>query len=301
MNIHFSILLYDSNIFWLKIHLSSLFDNALRRYIFWSDKLNDSRGNGLTIEKLKTALVTGGATRIGAAMVRDLARHDFAVAIHSHTSTREAEALAAEIRAEGGKATVVSGDLTNMEDCARIVAAAARGIGPLGLLVNNASVFQGDSVTEFSSATFDLHFALHVKAPSVLIGDFARQLPEDRHGLVVNIIDQRVWKLRPDFYSYTLSKATLWTATKTLAQALAPRIRVNAIGPGPTLRNSRQTDEDFAAQVEGIILKAGPMLSEFGQTIRFLFDTPSITGQMIALDGGQHLAWQTPDVLENRE
>lgn len=234
-------------------------------------------------------------------MVRDLAHHDFAVAIHSHTSTAEAEALAAEIRADGGKAMVVSGDLTKMEDCARIVAAAIDGIGPLGLLVNNASVFQRDSVAEFSSETFDLHFALHVKAPSVLIGHFARQLPEERHGLVVNIIDQRVWKLRPDFYSYTLSKATLWTATKTLAQALAPRIRVNAIGPGPTLRNSRQTDEDFAEQVEGLILKAGPMLPEFGQTIRFLFDTPSITGQMIALDGGQHLAWRTPDVLENRE
>jgi NAD(P)-dependent dehydrogenase (short-subunit alcohol dehydrogenase family) len=286
---------------WLKIPLPWLFDKASHRYIFWSDILNDSRGSGLTTEKLKTALVTGGAARIGAAIVRDLARHDFAVAIHSHTSTAEAEALAKEIRAVGGKAAVVGGDLTSMDDCGRIVADAVAAIGPLGMLVNNASVFQGDSVVEFSSETFDLHFALHVKAPSVLISHFARQLPEDRHGLVVNIIDQRVWKLRPDFYSYTLSKATLWTATRTLAQALAPRIRVNAIGPGPTLRNSRQTDEDFAAQVEGLILKAAPMLSEFGQTIRFLFDTPSITGQMIALDGGQHLAWQTPDVLENRE
>jgi NAD(P)-dependent dehydrogenase (short-subunit alcohol dehydrogenase family) len=255
----------------------------------------------LTAEKLKTALVTGGAARIGAAIVRDLAAHDFAVAIHTNSSTEDAEALAAEIRQQGGRAAVVGGDLTRIEDCEQIVAAAAAAIGPLGLLVNNASAFQRDSITAFSADTFDLHFALHVKAPSLLIGQFARQLPEDRNGLVVNIIDQRVWKLRPDFYSYTLSKATLWTATRTLAQALAPRIRVNAIGPGPTLKNSRQTDEDFAAQVEGLILKAGPMLSEFGQTIRFLFETPSVTGQMIALDGGQHLAWQTPDVLENRE
>jgi NAD(P)-dependent dehydrogenase (short-subunit alcohol dehydrogenase family) len=212
-----------------------------------------------------------------------------------------AEALASEIRADGGRAAVIPGDLTDAADCDKVVQAASEAIGPLGLLVNNASVFLHDSITELSSDTFDLHFALHVKAPSILTAEFARQLPRDRHGLVVNIIDQRVWKLRPDFYSYTLSKATLWTATQTMAQALAPRIRVNAIGPGPTLKNSRQSAEDFAAQVEGLILKQGPMLTEFGQTIRFLFDTPSITGQMIALDGGQHLAWQTPDVLEIKE
>ena len=255
----------------------------------------------MTAGKLKTALITGGAARIGAAIVRDLARHDFAVAIHTNTSTEAAQALAAEIRTAGGRAEVVRGDLTRTEDCEEIVAAAAAAIGPVGLLINNASVFQRDSITEFSPETFERHFALHVKAPSILTGEFARLLPADRHGLVVNIIDQRVWKLRPDFYSYTLSKATLWSATQTMAQALAPRIRVNAIGPGPTLKNERQAEEDFARQVEGLILKAGPMLSEFGQTIRFLFDTPSITGQMLALDGGQHLAWQTPDVLEIRE
>jgi NAD(P)-dependent dehydrogenase (short-subunit alcohol dehydrogenase family) len=255
----------------------------------------------LTAEKLKSALITGGAVRIGAAIVRDLARHDFAVAIHTNSSVKEAEALAAEIKEQGGRAAVVRGDLTLQADCEKIVAASVAAIGPLGLLVNNASVFQRDSITEFSSPVFDLHFALHVKAPSTLTSHFTQQLPDESRGLVVNIIDQRVWKLRPDFYSYTLSKATLWTATQTLAQALAPRIRVNAIGPGPTLKNSRQAEEDFAAQVDGLILKAGPMLTEFGQTIRFLFDTPSITGQMIALDGGQHLAWQTPDVLEIEE
>jgi NAD(P)-dependent dehydrogenase (short-subunit alcohol dehydrogenase family) len=142
---------------------------------------------------------------------------------------------------------------------------------------------------------------VHVRAPSLLISRFAAQMPDDVQGLVVNIIDQRVWRLNPRFYSYTLSKAALWTATQTLAQALAPRIRVNAIGPGPTLKGSRQTEADFAAQIDGLILKAGPMLTEFGRTIRFLFDTPSITGQMIALDGGQHLAWQTPDVAEIME
>jgi len=236
-------------------------------------------------------LVTGGAARIGAAIVRDLASHDFAVAIHTHSSVSAAKALADEIVAAGGRAAVVTGDLTDAAACGRIVAAASAAIGPLGLLVNNASVFQEDSVTDFSPQSFDLHFAMHVKAPSMLISDFARQLPDGHQGLVVNMID----------HSYTLSKAALWTATQTLAQALAPAIRVNAIGPGPTLKGSRQSDADFAAQLDGLILKAGPALPEFGRTIRFLFDTPSITGQMLALDGGQHLGWQTPDVAEIKE
>jgi NAD(P)-dependent dehydrogenase (short-subunit alcohol dehydrogenase family) len=257
---------------------------------------DDSQGDRLTAEKLKTALVTGGAARIGAAIVRDLALHDFAVAIHTNSSIDAAEALASEIRERGGRATVICGDLSSTEDCQKMIGAAVDAFGPLGLLVNNASVFQDDSIEDFSTDIFDRHFAVHLKAPSILIHDFARQLPASANGLVVNMIDQRVWKLTPGFYSYTLSKAALWTATQTLAQALAPRIRVNAIGPGPTLQGSRQTEADFAAQRDGLILKAGPMLTEFGQTIRFLFDTPSITGQMIALDGGQHLAWQTPDV-----
>jgi NAD(P)-dependent dehydrogenase (short-subunit alcohol dehydrogenase family) len=255
----------------------------------------------LTRETLKTVLVTGGAARIGAAIVRDLASHDFAVAIHTHSSVSAAEELAGEIVAAGGRAAVVTGDLTDAVACGRIVDAASAAIGPLGLLVNNASVFHEDSVADFSPQTFDLHFAMHLKAPSMLISDFARQLPTGYQGLVVNMIDQRVWKLTPGFYSYTLSKAALWTATQTLAQALAPDIRVNAIGPGPTLKGSRQSEADFAAQLDGLILKAGPALPEFGRTIRFLFDTPSITGQMLALDGGQHLGWQTPDVAEIKE
>lgn len=255
----------------------------------------------MTSMRLKTALVTGGAARIGAAIVRDLARHDFSVAIHTHRSPGLAEALADEVRANGGRATVVSGDLTQFADCKKIIGQAASALGPIGLLVNNASVFEEDSIEDLEEAVFDRHFAVHVKAPSFLIADLARQLPPENSGLVVNVIDQRVWALTPRFYSYTLSKAAMWTATQTLAQALAPRIRVNAIGPGPTVKSVNQTDADFAAQADGLILKAGPMLTEFGQTIRFLFDTPSITGQMIALDGGQHLAWQTPDIAEIKE
>jgi NAD(P)-dependent dehydrogenase (short-subunit alcohol dehydrogenase family) len=252
----------------------------------------------LTQARLRAALVTGGAARIGAAIARDLARNNFAVAIHTHNSLAEAKSLIEELGAEGARLAVVQGDLTDSAQRGQLIERAVEAIGPLDLLVNNASQFEHDSILDFDEALFDLHMTMHVKAPSLLARDFARQLPQGVAGVIVNIIDQRVWRLTPRFYSYTLSKAALWTATQTLAQALAPRIRVNAIGPGPTLKGSRQSEEDFAAQVEGLMLKAGPSLEEFGRTVRFLFDTPSITGQMIALDGGQHLAWQTPDVAE---
>jgi NAD(P)-dependent dehydrogenase (short-subunit alcohol dehydrogenase family) len=143
---------------------------------------------------------------------------------------------------------------------------------------------------------FDRHFDVHVKAPSFLAEAFSKQLAADTDGLIVNIIDERVWKLTPRFYSYTLSKAALWAATRTMAQTFAPRIRVNAIGPGPTLPNTRQTPDDFARQSQNLLLKRGPDLSEFGATIRYLWSAKSVTGQMIALDGGQHLAWETPEL-----
>jgi NAD(P)-dependent dehydrogenase (short-subunit alcohol dehydrogenase family) len=156
-------------------------------------------------------------------------------------------------------------------------------------------VFEDDDVSRFDEALFDLHFAIHLKAPAILAEAMANGLPEGREGLIVNIIDQRVWKLTPRFFSYTLSKSALWTATQTMAQALAPRIRVNAIGPGPTLANDRQQPDDFDKQAASVLLGRGPELSEFGATVRYLYQARSVTGQMIALDGGQHLAWETPD------
>ncbi|MDQ0319796.1 NAD(P)-dependent dehydrogenase (short-subunit alcohol dehydrogenase family) [Pararhizobium capsulatum DSM 1112] len=247
---------------------------------------------------LKTALVTGSAKRIGKAIVEDLAAHGFAVAIHAHQARDEAETLAASIRDQGGKAAAIVADLTDTSATEGLMSKAVEAIGPIGLLVNNASIFKKDSIDHFDEEIWDRHFALHVKAPSILARDFAGQLPKSCGGLIVNIIDQRVWAPNPRFYSYMLSKAALLMATKTMAQALAPAIRVNGIGPGPTLPNERQNQSDFEAQVEALILRTGPELSEFGRTIRFLFETPSITGQMIALDGGQHLAWETPDILE---
>lgn len=247
---------------------------------------------------LKAALVTGGGRRIGKAIVEDLAAHGFAVAIHANGSIGEAEALAAKLNAGGARAVAVKADLTDVGATSGLVSEAAARLGPLDLLVNNASIFHKDSLDHFDDEVWERHFALHVKAPSLLARDFARQRPNDIRGLIVNVIDQRVWSPNPRFYSYMLSKSALWTATRTMAQALAPEIRVNAIGPGPTLPNERQDPRDFQAQVDALILRRGPALDEFGPAIRFLFGMPSVTGQMIALDGGQHLAWETPDIRE---
>ncbi len=261
-----------------------------------------NRQDGLFLKThKKTALVTGGARRIGRAIVEDLAAHGFAVAIHANRSLAEAEALARALAERGLLAAVVQGDLADGKATAGLVESARAALGPIGLLVNNASLFKPDTVEDFSDALWERHFAVHVKAPSILARDFARQLPDGCEGAIVNIIDQRVWNPTPRYYSYTLSKSALWMATRTMAQAFAPRIRVNAIGPGPSLPNERQDDAAFQAQVEGLILRRGPRLDEFGRTVRFLFETPSITGQMIALDGGQHLAWETPDVAEIAE
>jgi NAD(P)-dependent dehydrogenase (short-subunit alcohol dehydrogenase family) len=259
------------------------------------------KGNILTDNKLRTALITGASRRIGSAIARDLASHGFNIAIHADTSMAEAEALVAELRQSGIRATSVKADLQNNFEVSSLIDRTVSALGRLDLLINNASSFRADTAETFDAVAFEAHFAVHVRAPSILAADFARQLPDGVPGLIVNIIDQRVWALNPRFYSYTLSKSALWTATQTMAQSFAPRIRVNAIGPGPTLASSRQSAEDFQAQIDGLIMKAGPGLDEFGRTVRFLFDTPSITGQMIALDGGQHLAWETPDVPETAE
>ena len=243
-----------------------------------------------------TALVTGGARRIGAAIVEDLAAHGFAVAIHCNSSRHDADRLAAKITESGGRSAVVQADLTEMEQVDALVAEAAAKLGPVDLLVNSASVFEDDALENFDPVVWERHFAVHLKAPALLSRHFAAGLPAGARGLIVNVIDQRVWKPTPRYFSYTLSKSALWTATQTMAQALGPDIRVNALGPGPTLPNARQGSQDFAAQVDGLILKRGPDLAEFGATIRYLWQAQSVTGQMIALDGGQHLAWRTPDV-----
>lgn len=243
----------------------------------------------------KTALVTGGAKRIGRALVEGLAADGWAVAIHYGSSADAAAALAADIEAQGGKAVALQADLTDAGALESLIREATTALGPLGLLINNASLFEEDTAHTVTPERFDAHMAINLRAPLLLSQAFAAQLPDDASGNIINIIDQRVWRLTPRFMSYTASKAALWTVTQTLAQALAPNIRVNGIGPGPALRNERQNPDDFEAQVRAVPLSRGPDMAEFRRTVRFIVETPSLTGQMLALDGGQHLAWQTPD------
>ena len=187
-------------------------------------------------------------------------------------------------------------DLNDMGAVRRILPETLAGIGAPDLLVNNASLFEPDAVDTLEEAVWARHMTANLQAPCFLARDFAEHLPKDREGLVINILDQRVLKLTPQFFSYTLTKTALWTATRTMAQGLAPRIRVNGIAPGPTIMNARQEESDFQQQVDATILARNAELTEFGATIRYLWENRSITGQMIALDGGQHLIWQTADV-----
>ena len=249
----------------------------------------------------KVALITGGAQRIGRRIVERLAHEGYAVAVHYRRSGDEAQAIAASIRDRGGRAAIVQGDLADADAVGGMVENAARALGPLTLLVNNASEFEPDEVETLTQDRWDRHFAVNVRAPAFLARDFARQLPADREGCIVNIVDQRVWKLTPQFFSYTLTKAALFTATQTMAQALAPRIRVNAIGPGPTLSNVRQGDDDFYKQSSAVPLGHGGTPDEIADTVLYLARARSVTGQMIAVDGGQHLAWETPDVAGIKE
>ena len=237
------------------------------------------------------ALVTGAARRIGAAIARDLARHGWAVAIHYRASKDEAEALAREIEAAGGRAATIAGDLAREAEVETLIPRTVEALGPLTCLINNASVFEMDKIDSVTRESWDRHIETNLRAPLVLSQAFARQLPEGMNGNIVNLLDQRVWKLTPYFLSYTVAKSALWTLTRTLALALAPGIRVNGIGPGPALPSERQSLEQFRHQQAAVPLQHGPELAEIAAAVRFILASPSMTGQMIALDGGEHLAW----------
>lgn len=239
----------------------------------------------------KTALVTGAAKRIGRAVVLDLAQNGYDIALHCHRSRKDAEQLAEQVRDLGRRSCVISADLSREEDTHRIVREAQAALGPIGVLINNASTFEYDDIDSATRESWDLHMEANLRAPFVLCQQFARRLPEDCHGVIINLIDQRVWNVNPHFMTYTLSKAGLWTLTQTLALALAPKIRVNGIGPGPALPSARQTQEVFDQQCAKTPLKVGTSPQEICDAIRFFLAAPAITGQMLALDGGQHLDW----------
>lgn len=238
------------------------------------------------------ALVTGAARRIGRAVALALAADGYAVALHCNRSRREAQALAEAIAAGGGRAGVVAADLADAGAVAALVPQAAAAVGPLTLLVNSASEFEPDEIGALDVAAFDRTMAINLRAPVFLSEAFARQVPaEAADPSIVNLIDQRVLHPRPDYVSYYLSKAGLHTATQTIAQALAPRIRVNGIGPGPTVQNTRQTEADFEREAAGTPLGHGSSLEDIAQAVVYLAHARSVTGQMLAVDGGQHLAW----------
>ena len=237
------------------------------------------------------ALVTGAGRRLGQVLALSAAEAGHDVLVHARRAADGGQTAAA-IEALGRGAIIVEGDLADPDLPGRLVAAAP---GPLTLLVNNASLFADDSAESFTARSLDEAHAVNVRAPLLLAQAFAAALPAEARGLIVNMIDQKVWRLNPLNFSYTVSRAALWAATQTLAQALAPRIRVNAIGPGPTLANIHQDVAGFATEVEGIPMRAAVSPAEIGAALKYLISAPSVTGQMIAVDGGQHIGWRTPD------
>ncbi|GAC1348259.1 MAG: SDR family oxidoreductase [Acetobacteraceae bacterium] len=239
----------------------------------------------------RVAVVTGGARRLGRAIALALSGAGFAVGIHCHSSRDEADRLAEEIGAGGGRAAVLAADLADEVATEGLMAQAVAALGPVGVLVNNASAFERDEWDGATRASWDAHLEPNLRAPFVLMQGLGRSLPASAEGVVINMLDQRVWSVTPHFVSYTVSKAALWALTQQMALALAPRIRVNAIGPGPTLPSPRQTQEQFARQCAGVPLRHGTSPEEIGRAALAILALPAMTGQMIALDGGQHLQW----------
>lgn len=261
--------------------------------------MTERGGNGVD---RGAALVTGAARRIGLRVATRLAESGYAVALHaSARSLAQAEREAAELRARGLRACALAGDLADAAQCAALVPAARAALGPLRLLVNNASVFEPDRVETTDLEQWQRHFQVNLRAPVLLSQAFLAQVPSGEDTAIVNIIDQRVLRPTPQNFAYTLSKSALWTATQTMAQAFAERaVRVNAIGPGPVLPNVTEGDAGFTREVEGVPLRRAVEPDEIAAAVLYLASARTVTGQLIAVDAGQHLGWQTPDIVGSR-
>jgi NAD(P)-dependent dehydrogenase (short-subunit alcohol dehydrogenase family) len=248
----------------------------------------------------RTALITGGAKRLGRAVTEALAGAGFSVAIHHNNSGAEAASLAENLRSQGVQAMTLQADLGREGEVATLVAQAEARLGPIGVLVNNASTFERDEWDDATRESWDRHIEPNLRAPFVLMQAMARRLPETAQGVIINLLDERVWSLTPHFVSYTISKAALWTLTQTMALALAPRIRVVGIGPGPAMPSPRQSQADFDRQAASVPLGHGTSPEEVARAALAILSLPALTGQMIALDGGQHLQWASAsgEILE---
>lgn len=242
--------------------------------------------------KRRTVLVTGASRRIGRAIALDLAAHGWAVGVHYGSAAGEAEEVVAEVEVRGGTAVAIGANLADAAALEPLVSECVRRLGPVSCLINNASLFLEDSLATLDATTWDRQHAVNLRAPILLAKAIAQQLPDGLTGNVINIIDQRVLSPTPEFLSYSVAKSALFAATRMLAQALAPRIRVNGIGPGPVLASVYQSEADFAAEVATTLLGRASAPAEIAATVRFILDAPSLTGQMLAIDAGQHLAWR---------
>ncbi|NBU13745.1 MAG: SDR family oxidoreductase [Alphaproteobacteria bacterium] len=244
----------------------------------------------------KCALVTGAARRVGAAITKKLAASGYHVACHVRQPGPDADALIAEIQAAGGVAAFFEADLTDAQSRSDLMKRVGERFGRLDLLVNNAAVFKSDSFDDFSENALDAHLAINLKAPIDLARHFS-QMASANDPSIINIVDHRVLKLTPQHFTYTLSKAALHTATQTMAQALAPRIRVNAIGPGPTLPNQHEGQAGFLHEAAGVPLQHSVDAEDIAQAVLYLASARSVTGVLLPVDAGQAIGWKTPDIV----
>ena len=241
-------------------------------------------------------IITGGATRMGAAIARKLSGPNKEILIHYNKSKLKAEKLKKELSSKGTKVYLVKGDLSKETDIKKIIKFAKSKLKFFDCLVNNASLFENDKLENFSLDSWSKHLRINLRAPALLTKEFAKNV-KGKNNNIINIIDQRVFKLTPYFFSYTLSKTGLYTLTKTSAMSLAPNIRVNAIAPGPTIKNQRQSEKHFKKQYLATPLKRQVDVEQICNAVDFFIKNISITGQVLAIDSGQNLNWQTPDVM----
>tara|TARA_B100000965_G_scaffold201898_1_gene168579 strand:- start:1410 stop:2165 length:756 start_codon:yes stop_codon:yes gene_type:complete len=248
----------------------------------------------------KKIIITGGATRIGAAIAKALAGHGIKITIHYNKSEKEVKKLKTELEDFGSEIFLIKADLLKKIQVKKIIPFANKKMKGLDCLINNASIFEKDNLTNFNEKTFYNHMDINLKAPALLTQDFKKYL-KTKKGNIINIIDQRIFKLTPFFFSYTLSKTGLQTLTKTSALSLAPYIRVNGIAPGPTLKNKRQSQKHFKKQWKSLILEKKVSSENICETVKYFINNDSVTGQILSVDGGQSLAWKTPDIINTKE